>query len=644
VAKNLEQEKKFSEKVLSSLPGIFYLYGEDGNIVRWNKNHEILTGFSAEEISGRKIFDWFNEEEKKYIASRVEETFIRGKSDAEGYLVIKSGEMVPYYFTAIRMIIDNKKYLLGMGTDLSKLKKTEDALRKSEEKYRQIFEYAVEGIYQTTLEGRFVSANPAMANILGYDSPQSLIDEVKNIRKQLYVSQNDRDDFIRLIKGNQAVTEFEVQFYRKDEKKIWVSLHARPVYDAKGNLSIIEGFIIDITERKEATEALREREEYLRKENIRLRSNIKDRYKFGIFFGTADETVPDPYFNGKGPDRTGCTFCGSCMVGCPVGAKNTLDKNYLYLAEGLGAQIIPETEVTGVLPRNGGYDVFTRKSTGVFHPKKTLRARGVVFSGGVMGSVKLLMKCKQEGLLPNISDQLGNYVRTNSEALLGVKSQDKSIDWNDQIAITSGIYADDTTHIEMVRYNKGSDVLLNLFTVMTGGGGRIPRPLRFLGNIVRHPIQFLKLLWPLGKAATTTIVLVMQTDKNYLKLDYKPRWWRLGAYSMNSSVPAGLERSPVYIPVANEVAERLSHKMNGIPLSGLTEVAFNSSTTAHILGGCCMAESPDKGVIGYNGEIFGHPNLFVADGSVIPANLGVNPSLTITALSEHIMSQVPEKS
>ncbi len=285
VAKNLEQEKKFSEKVLSSLPGIFYLYGEDGNIVRWNKNHEILTGFSAEEISGRKIFDWFNEEEKKYIASRVEETFIRGKSDAEGYLVIKSGEMVPYYFTAIRMIIDNKKYLLGMGTDLSKLKKTEDALRKSEEKYRQIFEYAVEGIYQTTLEGRFVSANPAMANILGYDSPQSLIDEVKNIRKQLYVSQNDRDDFIRLIKGNQAVTEFEVQFYRKDEKKIWVSLHARPVYDAKGNLSIIEGFIIDITERKEATEALREREEYLRKENIRLRSNIKDRYKFGDIIG-----------------------------------------------------------------------------------------------------------------------------------------------------------------------------------------------------------------------------------------------------------------------------------------------------------------------------------------------------------------------
>ena len=386
-------------------------------------------------------------------------------------------------------------------------------------------------------------------------------------------------------------------------------------------------------------------DKYLQEVGIEMRGeDTFHKNDVGIFFGTADETVPDPYFDGKGPDRTGCTFCGSCMVGCPVGAKNTLDKNYLYLAEGIGTQIIPETEVTGVLPRNGGYEVFTRKSTGVFHPKKTYRARGVVFSGGVLGSVKLLMKCKQKGFLPNISDQLGNYVRTNSEALLGVKSKDKSIDWNDQIAITSGIYADDTTHIEMVRYNKGSDVLLDLFTVMTGGGGRIPRPLRFLGSIVRHPIQFVKLLWPLGKAATTTVVLVMQTDKNYLKLDYKRRWWRFGGRSMNSRVPSGLKRAPVYIPIANEVAQRLARKMNGIPLSLLPEAAINSSTTAHILGGCCMAEAPDKGVIGYNGEIFGYPNLFVADGSVIPANLGVNPSLTITALSEQIMSQVPDKS
>jgi cholesterol oxidase len=254
------------------------------------------------------------------------------------------------------------------------------------------------------------------------------------------------------------------------------------------------------------------------------------------------------------------------------------------------------------------------------------------------------MKCKQAGLLPNLSNQLGNIVRTNSEALLGVKSKDKGVDWNDQIAITSGIYADDKTHIEMVRYNKGSDVLLNLLTLMTNGGGKIPRLFRFFGEIAKHPIRFVKLLWPLGMAAQTTIVLVMQTVENYLKLDYKPRWWRLGGRSLNSSVPAGMRRAPSYIPIANEVTQRLAEKMNGIPLSLLPEAAFNASTTAHILGGCCMGESPDKGVVGFNGEIFGYPNLFVADGSVVPANLGVNPSLTITALSEYIMSQMPEKS
>ncbi|MBU0990966.1 MAG: GMC family oxidoreductase N-terminal domain-containing protein [Proteobacteria bacterium] len=160
----------------------------------------------------------------------------------------------------------------------------------------------------------------------------------------------------------------------------------------------------------------------------------------GIFFGLPDKTVPDPYFGGRGPERTGCTFCGACMVGCPVGAKNTLDKNYLHLAQELGAEIIPETEVTGVRPLNGGYEVLTQKATGIRHPEKSFRARGVVFSGGVLGSVKLLMKCKEEGLLPKLSDQIGNHVRTNSEALLAVKSRDKTIDWNDQIAITSGIY------------------------------------------------------------------------------------------------------------------------------------------------------------------------------------------------------------
>ncbi|MBW2590883.1 MAG: sigma 54-interacting transcriptional regulator [Deltaproteobacteria bacterium] len=289
VTKDFEKEKKFTEKVLSSLPGIFYLYDEDGNMVRWNKNHEILTGFSAEEVSRRKILDWFNEEEKKYIASRVKETFDRGQSDVEGNLLIKSGEKVPYYFTAMRMIIDNRKYLLGMGTDLSKLKKTEDKLRESEEKYRQIFENAVDGIYQTTPQGRFVSTNPAMAHILGYDSAQELMATVKNVGKQLYISKKVRDDFIRLLTTQKKVSGFETQFYRKDGSQIWVSVHARLVFDQEGTLKLFEGIMTDITQRKRETEELQQREAYLREENIRLRSNIKDRYKFGNIIGKSPD-------------------------------------------------------------------------------------------------------------------------------------------------------------------------------------------------------------------------------------------------------------------------------------------------------------------------------------------------------------------
>jgi len=285
VTKDLQQEKKFSEKVLNSLPGIFYLYDEDGNNVRWNRNHEILTGFSAEEISQRKILDWFDEDEKKHIASRVKETFTRGQSDAEGNLIVKNGERVPYYFTAMRMIADKKKYLLGMGTDLSKLKKTQDELRKSEEKYRQIFENAVEGIFQTTPQGRIVSANPAIARILGYDSPQELMETVKNIKKQLYVSKEVRDDFIRIIKTQKEVSGFEIQFYRKDGSQIWASVHTRSVLDQEGTLILIEGIMTDITKQKLKTEELKQREAYLREENIRLRSNLKDRYKFGNIIG-----------------------------------------------------------------------------------------------------------------------------------------------------------------------------------------------------------------------------------------------------------------------------------------------------------------------------------------------------------------------
>jgi cholesterol oxidase len=263
----------------------------------------------------------------------------------------------------------------------------------------------------------------------------------------------------------------------------------------------------------------------------------------GIFFGEPDKTVPDPYFHGEGPERTGCTFCGACMIGCPVGGKNTLDKNYLYLAENkYGVVIYPETEVIGVRPFNGGYEVHSRKSTGFRHPKKVFQAHGVIFSGGVMGSVKLLMECKSKGLLPRLSDQLGNFVRTNSEALLSVKANDRHADYSDQIAITSGIYPDENTHVEVVRFNKGSDVMGILATLLTDGGGRVPRWVRFLGNVVRHPLKFLKSLWIFGWGARTPILLVMQTLENHIRFDYKRRWWRLGKRSMNSVLVPGSKK------------------------------------------------------------------------------------------------------
>ena len=365
----------------------------------------------------------------------------------------------------------------------------------------------------------------------------------------------------------------------------------------------------------------------------------------GIFFGEPERTVPDPYFGGDGPPRTGCTFCGACMIGCPVGAKNTLDKNYLYLAEHRhGVKIIAETEVTGVAPAaGGGYEIFTRRSLRPFRSGKTYRASKVVFSGGVMGTVKLLLQCRRNGMLPELSGQLGNFVRTNSEAILAVRSRDRSVNWNDQIAITSGIYPDAATHMEMVRYNKGSDLLYGLLTLLTDGGGDIPRQVRFAGNILRHPLRFLRNLWFVGSSARTTVLLVMQTSDNYLHLDFAPRPWRLGGCSMNSQVPPGQQRSPSYIPVANEVARRLAARMNGEALSSWPEVLLDAPTTAHILGGCAMAEGPDRGVVGFDGQVFGYPGLYVADGSVVPANLGVNPSLTITALSEHLMDQMPDK-
>jgi PAS domain S-box-containing protein len=283
---DLQQEKLFSEKVLDSLPGIFYLYDENGHIIRWNKNHETLTGFTAEELPNRKMLDWFNKDDGKRIFEEVKTLFQTGeRRDVEADLIIKNGQAIPYYFTGVLMTVEDRKYMLGVGVDLTAIKKVQNELQKSEEKYRTIFENAVEGIFQTTPDGRVISANPAMASLLGYTSPEELTRTIKDSKKQFFVSPEIRDDFIRQIMSNNSVSGFEIQFYRKNGSIMWASIHARPVFDENGHLKFIEGLLADITEQKKATEELQQREAYLRKENIRLRHNIKDRYRFGKIIG-----------------------------------------------------------------------------------------------------------------------------------------------------------------------------------------------------------------------------------------------------------------------------------------------------------------------------------------------------------------------
>jgi cholesterol oxidase len=371
------------------------------------------------------------------------------------------------------------------------------------------------------------------------------------------------------------------------------------------------------------------------------RGDTFTRHAVGVYFGQPDVTVPDPFFGGDGPPRTGCTFCGECMTGCKHGGKNTLDRNYLYLAEQRGCVVHPETRVTDIRPlTGGGYEVRTVRSTSLLrrHPR-VFRAAGVVVSASPLGTVKLLLECKARGSLPRLSEQLGNYVRTNSEVLVGATARDDAVDYSHGTAITSGVFPDESTHVEIVRYGKGQDFMALMVTYLTGGGAPWPRWLRWLGNMFRHPLKFLRSHWPFGWARRTAILLVMQPISNFMRLTLRRRPW---GSSLVSHLPRE-ERPPTYMPLANRLATRMAEKMGGTPGSLLLEVLGNTSSTAHILGGATMGRSAAEGVCDAQGRVFGYEGLYVADGSLVPANLGVNPSLTIAALSEHVMSGIPEK-
>jgi cholesterol oxidase len=362
----------------------------------------------------------------------------------------------------------------------------------------------------------------------------------------------------------------------------------------------------------------------------------------GVFFGEPDVEVDDPYFGGAGPRRTGCTFCGGCMIGCRPGAKNTLDKNYLYLAEKRGARIIAETHVDLIEPLSGGgYRVHWFRSTDRLGKEKgAYTAKKVVVSGGVLGTNSLLLDCKRRGSLPRLSDQLGNYVRTNSEALLGITSRDRTDLW-EGVAIQAEVHVDERTRMEMVHFQKGSDVLLLLGTALTDGGNGTARQLKWARNLFRHPLLGLRAHKPWGKAERSNVLLVMQTNDNHTKLHQRRQVYWPFRPTLSSKPPAGQQRIPSYIPIANEVARELGKELDAIPQSTLNEVLLDQSTTAHILGGCAIAGRPEEGVIDARFEVFGYPGLYVMDATVIGANLGANPSLTITALAEYACSKFP---
>lgn len=361
----------------------------------------------------------------------------------------------------------------------------------------------------------------------------------------------------------------------------------------------------------------------------------------GICFSNSKgERLKDPYFNGEGPDRVSCTGCGACMVGCRVGAKNTLDKNYLYLGEKLGLQILPDTLVEKIEPTGGGYLLHARSTQSWFASPKVFSAKKVILAGGVMGTLKILFQNKFEHkTLPNLSSQLGCAVRTNGESLCGVTTLDDKTDMSEGIAIGSAIHPDAITKIEPVRYPSGSDVMRWLAVPLTGQGSVWTRPLKLVVNMIFSFPQMLRLLFVKDWAKSSVILLVMQSSEQKMKI----RWGRSYLTLFRSSLVGDEknEKIPSFLPVAQSATQHLAQQVKGIPQNVFSEVLLGIPATAHILGGCVMGSSSQDGVIDGHHEVFGYPGLYVCDGSVVPVNLGVNPSLTITALAERFVSQFP---
>jgi cholesterol oxidase len=362
--------------------------------------------------------------------------------------------------------------------------------------------------------------------------------------------------------------------------------------------------------------------------------------KVAVFFGEPKEKVADPYFDGKGPERAGCNFCGACMTGCRYNAKNTLDKNYLYLAQKLGIEIVAKNRVTRISPLgkpdgSNGYELEYKSSTSfLIKKKKVIKTKGVVLAGGVLGTIRLLLDMKNKHL-PNLSKQVGNFIRTNNESLVLVTSRQKQKDFSQGVAIGSIFPVDENSHLEPVRYGSGSGFWKLMGVPLTHGRNMFIRFFKIIFNIFKKPLAYFRIFFTKDFAKQSVILLFMQHLDSTLRL--KKGWFNLRSGMTEGKAPTA------FMSEAKMLAEKTANVIDGTPMVLATEALTGIPTTAHILGGAVIGRTPEEGVIDANHRVFGYENMYVCDGSAVSANPGVNPSLTITAMAERAMSLIPDK-
>jgi cholesterol oxidase len=372
----------------------------------------------------------------------------------------------------------------------------------------------------------------------------------------------------------------------------------------------------------------------------------------GYFFGEPGEEVPDPYFGGEGPARAGCIHCGACMVGCRYNAKNSLDKNYLYFAEKWGAEVKSEVEACDIRPLatdqpdGARYEIHYRSSTAWLHkPMKSVRAKNVIVAAGALGTLKLLLHCRDiTQSLPKLSERLGEVVRTNSEAFLGGFTDEDRDDHSKGLAITSILNVDAMTHVEPVRFSDGSSLMYRFLAspFIEAGGGFLDRVWRSILAFLRRPMEMIRSKFVPGLARRGVGLMFMQATDNLMRLKLGRDLFTL--FRRGLIAEHDVEKMiPVDLSLGNRVTQMFADKIGGSPIGGFPSSLLNLPMTAHLIGGCLLGRDSSEGVIDINCEAFNYPGLYVIDGSIVPANPGVNPSLTITALAEYAMSRMPVK-